>query len=871
MVTGSSGHRKPSMQTTNQPAPRAPQPIPATRSPLIRDGLLRPMLNFRVGERLGGGFALIIVAMAVVGMLGYRGVDRMQSNTTTLIGSQGVLGNAQQMKLAVAAQRAGVQRLLDPTLSLTEMTILEQASQHAAENFVVQSQSLLRACAVGGVVQNVALHGTAQKASVFFQQEYTPVLQQIYRQAAQLHALRIKRKQAAAKVDHAFAEILTLAAAFEQGAMQRLQQRIQADYTMKELAGKDNVWTLLANKINTHLAKAGIAMQKYGNSLTLAALTEHKQSYEQERSKAALYITQLLDGNFEPNNRVMWVDATELREIIEKVNKQLTEVLSQEAENFMLTSQQLANQQQAMKNLATRSNTLGDALAAQINQTVAHALTLAKSTAEGSRTIAQDVKSLSTHVMIMGLLLAAVAGFIITLSIIRPLGRLRDFANRLAAGELTTVLDLQGQDEICHLGEELSSMANQWTSVVTALNESGIALIDASQSLKELSERLSSESAAVSQRTDRVAQSSEEMSGNLRQITTNMALSSSGLQQVSTSANDATHNLTTIAAAEEQASTNLIQVAKSLSTATEAMQSIQNASENSNQTMLTVTESVNAITSSLNAVHLRCEEASDESSKARQSASSASQVMASLQHSAGSVVKVVDLIKEIADRTDMLALNASIESARAGEAGLGFGVVAMEVKELARQTAEATRSISNDINAIRQDAERAIHASSEVVGAINLLGKVNEEILDSVREQNSTAQAIAMAMQEAATENTEISTNVTKTSNWISDVNRNVDEISVGIAEVSRSISAVSTNVAEVNENVMVASQGSSEMRTRVSDIATASKAVAVAMAEMGQAIRSIDNMSDTLDSQAGNLKTMSQQVKSLLSQFKVA
>src|SRR6185436_9825997 len=77
----------------------------------------------------------------------------------------------------------------------------------------------------------------------------------------------------------------------------------------------------------------------------------------------------------------------------------------------------------------------------------------------------------------------------------------------------------------------------------------------------------------------------------------------------------------------------------------------------------------------------------------------------------GNVIKV---ITTIAKQTNLLALNATIEAARAGEAGKGFAVVANEVKELAKQTAEATEDIAQRIGAIQNDAQAAVSAIGEV-------------------------------------------------------------------------------------------------------------------------------------------------------------
>jgi methyl-accepting chemotaxis protein len=85
--------------------------------------------------------------------------------------------------------------------------------------------------------------------------------------------------------------------------------------------------------------------------------------------------------------------------------------------------------------------------------------------------------------------------------------------------------------------------------------------------------------------------------------------------------------------------------------------------------------------------------------------------------------KVVKLIRGVADQTDLLALNATIAAARAGEAGCGFAVVAGEVKELAAETARATQDVDAKVTAIQEQVERVVDARAQISGVV---GRINE-------------------------------------------------------------------------------------------------------------------------------------------------
>ena len=124
-------------------------------------------------------------------------------------------------------------------------------------------------------------------------------------------------------------------------------------------------------------------------------------------------------------------------------------------------------------------------------------------------------------------------------------------------------------------------------------------------------------------------------------------------------------------------------------------------------------------------------------------AGSARDRVASLAESTSSVEEVVAFIKGIAEQTNLLALNATIEAARAGEAGKGFAVVASEVKALAAQTSDATTQITAQFEAMREGGTEAADAVEQIVGAVNSLSDVLQNVAGAVEEQTSTTADIA--------------------------------------------------------------------------------------------------------------------------------
>ena len=141
-------------------------------------------------------------------------------------------------------------------------------------------------------------------------------------------------------------------------------------------------------------------------------------------------------------------------------------------------------------------------------------------------------------------------------------------------------------------------------------------------------------------------------------------------------------------------------------------------------------------------------------------ADGANKTIKTLGESSVEIGNVIKVITSIAQQTNLLALNATIEAARAGEAGKGFAVVANEVKELAKQTAQATEDISQRIEAIQTGSEGAVAGIGKVSGIIDKISEISNTIASSVEEQTATTTEISRNIGEVARGSAEIAQNI---------------------------------------------------------------------------------------------------------------
>ncbi|MBF0453197.1 MAG: hypothetical protein HQL72_00090 [Magnetococcales bacterium] len=130
----------------------------------------------------------------------------------------------------------------------------------------------------------------------------------------------------------------------------------------------------------------------------------------------------------------------------------------------------------------------------------------------------------------------------------------------------------------------------------------------------------------------------------------------------------------------------------------------------------------------------KVDEASADLNTASEFSHKNTQVIEKLAAAALEIGKAVKMIKNIAGQTNMLALNAAIEAAGAGEAGKGFAVVANEVKDLARQTAEATNLISQKMAEIQKNSVEASSIAKEITGSVDKVRDSNNEILQTAQD-----------------------------------------------------------------------------------------------------------------------------------------
>ena len=370
-----------------------------------------------------------------------------------------------------------------------------------------------------------------------------------------------------------------------------------------------------------------------------------------------------------------------------------------------------------------------------------------------NKAVAAAKINVAISVLIMLTLIGLLSWFILRVSIVKPLDQAKEYIEKISQGDLTIAIGETSKDEFGQILDKLGRMATNLRGIVAELSSTGQSLNSSSTSMAALSEDFAEGAEDTANRTLAVATAAEEMSANM----------------------------STVAAATEEASTNIALVAN----ATEEM------------------------TSNINGIVNNTEKAQEITKTAVDEANSASEKVDELGVAAKEIGKVTETITEISEQTNLLALNATIEAARAGEAGKGFAVVANEIKDLAKQTAEATGEIKKRIESIQSSTNSTVGQIEQITIVITNVDTIVATIVGAVDEQSATTAEIAENISQASIGIMEVTENVAQ----VSAVS---DEVARDIAEVSESAGVIAKGTTEIKESAEALSKSSSILQAIV-------------------------------------------------------
>ena len=340
-----------------------------------------------------------------------------------------------------------------------------------------------------------------------------------------------------------------------------------------------------------------------------------------------------------------------------------------------------------------------------------------------------------------------ILSFILGLKISAPIRKITAYAQAVADGNTEAQLDVYSRDDMGQLADSLRTMEDNLRKLVH----------DASEKAEEAHKR--GEEAKLAMEEARVAQAQAEQAKREGMISA-AAQIEEVVEQLNVSISDISEQVENTSGALDHAASRLAETATAM--------------EEMNSTVLEVAKNAGGASDISNAAKRKAEVGSEIVSRAvvgiqevQRQSQALRDGMAQLDDHAKAISQIMGVISDIADQTNLLALNAAIEAARAGEAGRGFAVVADEVRKLAEKTMSSTTDVGNAIAAIQQSAGQSIQQVEKAVGNIseateysNKSGEALKEIVGMVDQTADEVRAIAAASEQQSATSEEINRSV---------------------------------------------------------------------------------------------------------------
>ena len=392
----------------------------------------------------------------------------------------------------------------------------------------------------------------------------------------------------------------------------------------------------------------------------------------------------------------------------------------------------------------------------------------ASNTSESSKIVFKDsYKFLTSFILISAIILIA-SGLLMANWLRKRITRVVNFANDLADGNLTEEITISNHDELGYMSRALNIAVGNMKNLIMQLTKDMEDVRESNETLTLTMEEMSATMININEATQGISNTSLELSSSTQEVSSYTMLIDRLTEELN------------IKAKERELDSNEIM--------NRAVVIKENAEESSNKTINLFNEKESKIRKAIEDIEIVKE-----------------------------IDNMAEAIGQIANQTNLLSLNASIEAASAGESGKGFAVVAEEIRKLAEQSGQTAKEIKNNIVAVRAVIENFIGNTNDILMFMDKQVKPDYEKIKLMGNQyEKDAETVNLMAKEISISASEIAKNVSNVNNSIIDISSKSQQSASGVEEIFASISETTSSVEQVTNQA----KGTTEMAERLIEMA---------------------------------------------------
>lgn len=409
-----------------------------------------------------------------------------------------------------------------------------------------------------------------------------------------------------------------------------------------------------------------------------------------------------------------------------------------------------------------------------------------------------NIRNYAIFIALLAALAAGLVAFVFTNRLVKPIRKLVEAAKLLADGDLTQDIPVTRSDELGQLAKAFNGMTDSFRHIISKIMASAQQVATTSEALDAIANGASKSTEQVAVAMEWLTTNSANEGGQMKEMSTNIAELLEAVEQIALGSEEQSKNI--VRTSEESA-----MVAERVREVAERTKEMESVAQNN---LNTAREGGKAVDKTIEGMELVKEAVFTTANRIRELGGHSQQI--------GEIIQVID---DIAEQTNLLALNAAIEAARAGEHGKGFAVVADEVRKLAERSGKSTKEIAKLIANIQKGTENAISSmevgTSQVEKGVELAndaGVALQKILDNVMENGKQSAAITEAIKSIL----ESSMQVTKAVDSIAAI---AEQTTAATEEMSAGGRMVSKAVQTVSESVEASALGANEVTISITEI----------------------------------------------------